>query len=292
MEPSQLPSLSSSRRLRRALASCLALALCLGGLLRAAPAPTLIEDDDSPKAKFAEIRAAFDKGSYKQAQYLGETLDKELRKQNKVSPALFELMGHIAYRQGAVGQAALWYQRAALFPPPVPEVRQNLLHIHNRTGNFELPNLGARSQLAAWLTRQQWLQVTLLSAWAIVLSLAACFLVTRSSTLRACLLTVATLCLVAGGLSLLGWLSHPSFDSIKDIAVVTGPEIQAYTAASTTSGEVIKVPSGSEVRQLEARGVWTYVAIPTEDGDDRRGWVTTASLSPLWPDEYSPRFIE
>lgn len=300
-----LPLLPS---MRHPLALCGALAFLAGycGVLRAAPtsstpepapstasAPIRIEDDESPKAKFAEVRQAFDKGSYKQAQYLGETLDKELRKQNKVSPALFELMGHISYREGALGQATLWYQRAALFPPPVPEVRQNLQHIHNRTGNLELPSQGARSQLAAWFSRQQWLQLSVLSAWVVVLSLAACVFLTRSATLRACLLTLGVLSALAGGLGLLGWLSHPSFDSIKDIAVVTGPEIHAYTAASSTSGEVIKLPPGSEVRQLESRGAWTYVQIPSDDGgDDHRGWVTTTSLSPLWPDEYSPRFLE
>jgi len=248
------------------------------------------DDAETLDDRFAEVRQAFDKGSYKQARYLAETLDKDMRKQGKVSPALYELMGHIRYREGALGDAALWYERASLFPPPVPEVRQNLNHIHARTGSLIFAPNDVPSQLSAWLSRSRWLQIAILCGWLVILSAAACMLYVHSSGVRAVLLVFASGAFIAGSLSLLGWYFHPSYQSLKDIALVTAADVHAYTAASSASGTVTELPPGSEVRQIETRGAWAYVEIPAENGTNR-GWVQSSSLAPLWPDDYGAGYL-
>ena len=109
--------------------------------------------------------------------------------------------------------------------------------------------------------------------------------------MRAILLTGAALALIVGGASFLGWLWHPSYDTLKDRAVVTAADTRAFTAASTTSGSVIQLPPGSEVVQLEKRGAWTYVEIPF-DPEPKRGWVQSNTMTPLWPDEFDPKFLD
>ena len=69
---------------------------------------------------------------------------------------------------------------------------------------------------------------------------------------------------------------------VKDVMVVTAKEVSAYTAATLTSGSVIDLPPGSQVRLLEKRGAWSYVEIPSGT-EPVRGWVESATYTPLWP---------
>ncbi len=69
---------------------------------------------------------------------------------------------------------------------------------------------------------------------------------------------------------------------MQDVGVVVLPDVQAYTAATVTSGSVIDLPPGSQVRMLERRGAWVYVEVPT-DSEKLRGWVEVPALAPLWP---------
>ena len=105
--------------------------------------------------RFVSARNAFDKGEFAKAQYEAEAIMKD----GSLSREVMELLGHARYRLGDLGRAALWYRRAALFPPPSPELRQNLAHIHERTGNISFPANGLLDQLSAWLTRAHWLRL-------------------------------------------------------------------------------------------------------------------------------------
>ena len=64
--------------------------------------------------------------------------------------------------------------------------------------------------------------------------------------------------------------------------MITAREVSAYTSATITSGNVIALPPGSQVRLLEKRGAWSYVEVPSGD-EHVRGWVESATYTPLWP---------
>ena len=120
-------------------------ALCMLLLLLLCP---MLAIASSPEERYDEVKTNFEKGDFTRAQYLGEAMLKD----GQISPQLFQLLGHIRYRQGDLGRAALWYSRASLFPPPVQEVRQNITHIHERTGNVRFPANTFLDQFSSRLT--------------------------------------------------------------------------------------------------------------------------------------------
>jgi hypothetical protein len=191
----------------------------------------------------------------------------------------------------------LWYSRAALFPPPVQEIRQNITHIHERTGNVRFTANTFLDQFASRLTRTQWLQMAVISGWVILFSVALSVLM-RSFALRTLWVLLGVVALNTAAIAILGWVRHPSYQSLEKLAVVTAPGAKAYTAATVTSGSVSQLPPGSEVRKLEERGAWCYVEIPPppqsgDDSSDRqvlRGWVQMDALTPYWP--FDPAYLE
>ena len=243
----------------------------------------------SPQEQFSAARTAFEKNDFRSVQQISESLIDS----GHLSPQLFQLLGHVRYREGDLGRAALWYHRASLFPPPAPEIRQNLAHIHERTGNLSFPSNGFHNQFASRFTRTEWFVMTVICEWTVVFALFIAFLFCRRGWLRASLCTLATLAVIIGTSAFLGWHWHPSYEKVRDLAIVTATKVTAHTAASTTSGSVIELPPGSEVRKLEDRGAWCYVEIPT-DGEYRRGWVQNEALSPFWPADkkFDPGYLE
>ncbi|MCE9520359.1 MAG: hypothetical protein K8R87_12505 [Verrucomicrobia bacterium] len=246
--------------------------------------------DSTPQERFTEARIAFDQGDFSKARDLGEALVDE----KNYSPALFQLLGNTRYRQGDIGHAALYYQRAALLPAPSAETRQNISHIHERTGNFYFPSNGIRQQFASWFSRAQWLTIAAACGWVLTFCCIIAFFFIRAGNLRALLLTIAVLALVGETSSILGWLWHPSFEKFHDIAVITAKEASAYSAASTTSKSLSPLPPGSQVRKIKDQGSWSYVEFhnenPPPEGKNIRGWIQTKSMTTLWP--YDPACLE
>lgn len=282
-------SLYQSRRLFLALTVAVISFLSPGGL-HAAPTPVSAEDFAT---RYDDARAAFEKQDYTRTQYLAEALLKDSLAQGKISPQLFQLLGHTRYRQGDLGRAALWYMRASLFPPPSAETAQNLSHIHGKTGNLAFSTQKVTDQFAAWLTRSQWMRLVFISAWTLVFSLVLYFLVRFPGSRTTCF-SLALIALVAGGLSLTGWFLRPTYEDVRHLAVVTAADTQSYTSATTTGGKVIALPLGSQVRKLEERGAWSYVetwrAESSDNGQMYRGWVQNSALSAYWP--FDASFLE
>jgi hypothetical protein len=247
----------------------------------------------SPEERYAEVRETFEKSDFTGAESLAETMLKD----GLLSPQLFQLLGHIRYRQGDLGGASLWYTRASLFPPPVPEIRQNITYIHERTGNLRFAANTLLDQFAARLSRSEWARMGIVSAWVLIFSVAICLLM-RSFALRTVLVLVAVIAAGSAAVAGIGWAAHPSYKKIANLAMVTAPGTKAYTAATVTSGTVSALPPGSEVRKLEERGAWCYVEIPAnpqtaDDSTERhpyRGWVQSSALTSCWP--YEAGYLE
>lgn len=264
-------------RLRRLLGATLA------ACFLAAPGATMAAG--SPQERFDEARDAFEKGDFRRALYLGEAMLAD----RLLSPQLFQLLGNSRYRQGDIGRASLWYERAALFPPPSAEVRQNLAHVRDRAGSFAFAVHPVRTRLSTWLGRSGWLWLMSSFGWLAAFALVTGITFSRSSALRAGFIGVAALASVVAGISALGWRWHPSYESIRDRAVVVAKDARAYTGASSTSGSVVSLPPGSQVRRIEERGAWCYVEIPAGE-DMRRGWVQSEALTAFWP--FDPGYLD
>ena len=234
-------------------------------------------EDESPDTLYRQAREALEKGKFTQAQYLGESLTRQ--NPPALSAAVFTLIAHARYRQDDFGRAAMWYQRAQLLEPVNAEVRQNLRHLDEKLRFFRFK---ADSPLAEWsllLNKNTWIIIASAGVWLILLAILAFIL--KSSGTGALIVSI---------IGLLIFIPSAAFASIrpeagqrvKDIMVVTAREVSAYTAATLTSGSVIDIPPGSQVRLLEKRGAWSYVEIPSGD-EPVRGWIESATYTPLWP---------
>lgn len=238
--------------------------------------------DESPDEIYRQAREALEKGKFTQAQYLCESLTK--KNPPALSAAVFALIGHARYRQEDFGRAALWYQRAQLLEPANPEVRQNLRHLDEKLRFFRFQG---DSPLAEWsliVGRNTWIIAASAGVWLVLFAVMRCILASsRKSSGGTCALVLS----IVGAVIFLPSAAFAAIRPdparrVKDMVVVTAKEVSAYTAATLTSGSVIDLPPGSQVRLLEKRGAWSYIEIPGAD-EPVRGWVESAVYTPLWP---------
>lgn len=268
-----------ARRKPAAVTAAARLAILMGTMALVAGQPA----NASPaQDRYREIVGAIDKADYRRAQALGQSLVADLNAAGALSPDLFQVMGHISYRLGDYGGAALWYKRAELFLPRLPELRQNLRHLQEKVRFLSFPASSAAAGAALLLSGNAWVLVASGGGWLLLLALGLMIAV-RNRSVRAW----ATGALIAGGLLLVvgaaGFVLRPSgAERVANLFVITVPQSKAYTAATTTSGSVIELPPGSQVRLLQKRGAWTYVEIPSAP-DNLRGWVEAQAMSALWP---------
>jgi hypothetical protein len=243
--------------------------------------PAWSAPESSPENLYKDLKASFEKADYEQARKLGEKLVED----NHLSPELFQILGHTYYRLGDYGQAALWYKRSSVIPPSSTEIRQNLAHIHDRTGNLSFPSNTLRDQISGKLSRTQWILIAVIGGWVFLFAGVWTLLFTRSISLRSWLILLQAIALLVAVGASLCWKWHPSYQRIQPLAVVTAKDVMLYTSATVTSGSVTKLPPGSEVHRLEDRGDWSYVEVHTEQQDTRRGWLKNSTFVPLWPYE-------
>lgn len=239
-------------------------------------------EEESPDAVYRQAREALEKGQFTKAQYLGETLTR--REPPALSAAVFALIGHARYRQDDLGRAGLWYQRAQLLEPANPEVRQNLRHLDEKLRFFRFNSDSPFAEVSLLLQENTWIIIASVGVWLVLLAVMRCILASsgkRRSGACALVFTIVGLILLIPAATFAAIRPGPG-DRVKDVMVVTQRDVRAYTAATLTSGSVIDIPPGSQVRLLEKRGAWSYVDVPSED-EPVRGWIESATYTPLWP---------
>jgi hypothetical protein len=238
--------------------------------------------DESPDDIYGQAREALEKGKFTQAQYLGESLTK--RNPPALSAAVFALIGHARYRQEDFGRAALWYQRAQLLEPSNPEVRQNLRHLDEKLRFFRFEEDSPLAEWSLMAGKNTWIIAASAGVWLILLAamgrIVSSSRKTGGGTCSFVLSIVGVLIFLPS--AAFAAIRPDSGQRVKDIVVITSKEVSAYTAATLTSGSVIDIPPGSQVRLLEKRGAWSYVEVPSAD-DAVRGWVESPVHTPLWP---------
>jgi hypothetical protein len=232
----------------------------------------------SPDAIYQEAVAELEKGNYTRAQYLAESLTKKTPPQ--LSAEVFQIIGHARYRQGDMGRAALWYQRAQLLDGRNAELNQNLRHIHERTRYLSFGESSPLRLASFYLSTNEWLVLAASGVWLVFVSLAWRVFTGRRSSSWPIVASVIGL-FIAIPASTFAALRPLGPDRVKDISIVTLPDVNAYTSATVTGGSVISLPPGSQVRTLETRGPWHYVEIPGSP-EKLRGWVEAAAVTPLW----------
>lgn len=271
--------------LRSSLARTAALALAGLGLFSshllgaeaAKPTPAEIRAA-SPDDVYKQAIGELEKGNFTRAQYLGESLTK--RKPPQLSPEVFEIIGHSRYRQEDMGRAVLWYERAQLFNPRSPELRQNLRHLTERLRYLSFAESSPLKEWSYYLSPNEWVVLAAGGLWLALLSIAWRIFSGKRHAVLAVVISMIGLTIAVPATALAA-LRPPGAERVKDIHIVTATEARAYTAATVTSGTVIDLPPGSQVRLLERRGAWGYVEIPNEP-ESLRGWVEMGAVTPFW----------
>ena len=240
----------------------------------------------SSDERYKQVVDALAKKDYNRAQAGTESLLGE----GALSPELFEIMGHTRYRQGDHGRAVLWYERALLFTPRVPEIRQNLRHLDDKVRFLAFRDASPLHTFGLLLQRNTWLIIASAGGWLLLIG-AGIVIVSRPGAWRngsIAALVIGALLLPLGAT---GAIVRPKGeDRVKDIWVVTSTGAKAYTAASTTAGTVIDLPPGSQIRLLEKRGAWNYVEIPATS-ENLRGWIESDTVTTLWPSKWPVAII-
>lgn len=251
------------------------LAILLSGSIMAQTAPPA---ETTPDSVYQEALAEMEKGNFARAQYHAESLTKKDPPQ--LSPEVFQLIGHARYRQEDFGRAVLWYQRAQLFDPRSPELRQNLRHLYEKLRFVSFEPDSPLKEWSLWLTLNEWMILASIGLWLFLLSIAWRILVGRKGLPWAIAVSLIGIS-IAIPASAFAALRPFGAERVRDISIVTVPNVSAFTAATVTSGTVMDLPAGSQVKVLEKRGAWNYVEIPDRP-ENVRGWVETAAMTPLW----------
>lgn len=270
--------LGSLRRLLQATAVLLVLAFTSGSLQAAAT--------DEAANLYQQARESLMQGKFTKAQYAAERILK--LSPPPLSAEVFTILGHTRFKQDDMGRAALWYQRAALLDPANTELQQNLRLLDERLRFFTLER---HSPVALWslkLAGNQWALLAAAGAWLIVLALAWRVWVGRASALNAGRRLAALLLALCGVLIVIPSATFAAMrpmpaERVRDVMVVTQPEVSLYAAATVTSASNLDLPAGSQLRLIERRGAWSYVEVPVAADEPTRGWVESSVIQPLWP---------
>ncbi|MCF6313555.1 MAG: tetratricopeptide repeat protein [Verrucomicrobiales bacterium] len=218
--------------------------------------------------------ALYEAGKYQQAgkKYL-DSFEQGLH-----SEELFYNLGNSFFKQENYGEASLWYRRALVLNPHMPEPRQNLRALKNRVGLLEFENKGYLKLLSHFRDNELISTLTL-CIWIALLSLAAALWVNKLRPWRALLISVSILFALISVASILALKRYRQEVSPDNRAVITSANAVAQTAPVPDAKTVIELPPGSEVRIVTDSGPWQYIDIP----GGIRGWVRSEALNLLWP---------
>jgi hypothetical protein len=234
----------------------------------------------TPEERYTAAVSALEKKNFTGARQGAE----QLAKDKHISREVFQLAGNAAFRENNPGLAAIWYQRAMLFPSPTVELKQNLRHVEEKVHVLMPQRNEALLAYGLKLSRNHWSLVTTLGGWLALFSVSFLLMGLRPphSIWATFTLVLGIVAVLAGSL---GLVARPVYADVKDLVFVTAPEADLHTAATLTSGRVIAAPAGSLLTKVLERDTWAY--LEARNGDEvLRGWLPTDQITPFWP--YDP----
>jgi tetratricopeptide (TPR) repeat protein len=187
----------------------------------------------------------------------------------ETSAAVFYDLGNAYFRAGDSGQAILNYQRALALESHHPEADANLRLVRDKARALELKH-SPTERITLQGTAKQYTLALAIAFWIGLFSLAGiCFARRRSPALIGALI----LSLLVLGCAGFGLYSAETGSEGRDLAIVVAKGTEARLATADSSGTVLALPPGSEVKILSTRGDWIYAALPNE----LRGWIPAKS---------------
>ena len=181
------------------------------------------------------------------------------------SANLFYDLGNAWFRLGNFGQAILNYERALALDPRHPEAAANLALVRDEARALELK----RNRLERYIdagTSTQYSIAASIAFWLVLFGVARLLFSRRRSAALVLLIIFSTVVLAGAVFAL---YSIETGSKGRDLAIVTGKNVEARLATADNAKSVLALPPGSEIKVLSQRGDWLYAALP----NDLRGWI-------------------
>ena len=214
-------------------------------------------------AEFAKANQEFAQGHFREA----ITGYEALVRAGQWNANLFYDLGNAYFRTHDFGRAILNYQRAIVLDPHHPEATANLQIARDESRALELQPTRLERYLH-FASINQYSIAAAIAFWLGIFVVVAAMLARRRSGV---LISLSIFCLLICALAV--WAVHKlnNGSTGRELAIVTGNDVQARLATADTANSVLALPAGSEVQILSTRGDWTYAALP----NDLRGWIQT-----------------
>ncbi|MEY2498302.1 MAG: hypothetical protein QOD12_1858 [Verrucomicrobiota bacterium] len=185
------------------------------------------------------------------------------------SANLFYDLGNAWFRLGNFGEAILNYERALALDPHHPESEANLRIARDEARALEL-RTPAFARYIETGTTTQYSVAAAVAFWIALFAAARRFFLRRRSMGLVVLILFSAL--VFSG-SIYALYALETGNKGRDLAIVTGKNIEARLATADNARSVLALPPGSEIKVLSERGDWIYAALP----NDLRGWIPATS---------------
>jgi tetratricopeptide (TPR) repeat protein len=187
----------------------------------------------------------------------------------KWSANLFYNLGNAYFRIDDFGRSILNYERALALERHHPEARANLALVRDNAHALELtPN--PRERFLGFATAGEYVIVAAVALWFGLFCIAKLVFSLRRSRSA---IALAMLSLFIFAISILATYWIETGTNGQALAIVTGDDVRARLATADTSGSVLELPPGSEIKILRQRGDWIYAVLP----NDLRGWIPEKS---------------
>ena len=253
------------------------------------------EAAETPAQLFERANAAYEAGNYAAA-----VDDYERAAASGVTaPDLFYNLGNAYFKQGDLGRAVLWFERARRLAPRDDDVRENLDLTRSLLRDQELLAASPRwrSALLAWhrdtTTAESVAVASIL--FTLVCALGICFVFRDSETLsrvyrRVSILSPGRLLgldkaqdlglAMAFVLLLTGAFAYSAFSKVRaedarSTGVVLAEEASVFSGPSPNASVQFKVHEGTLVSVRDERAGWLRVELP----GDLSGWIQEPSLA-------------
>ncbi|NNE91819.1 MAG: hypothetical protein HKN23_09240 [Verrucomicrobiales bacterium] len=246
----------------------------LAGCVVLASASIAQQSEDNPDVTFVRANTAFENRDFVEA----ERLYRKLITSGQVAEDVFFNLGNSVARQGRDGEAALWFHRARVLDPRMPEANQNLAFLEKKHGLLKVERDGLEAFLQA-IKPSEITAVIAIGWWIFGLALAATIVIRRLRDWRPLMIIVALFGLGLALAAMWGEKKRTADLAIENFGIIIGEGVAARTAPGPNAEEVISLPPGSEVEILQKRGPTTYVSIPGE----LRGFVDSEHVKQIWP---------
>jgi tetratricopeptide (TPR) repeat protein len=186
------------------------------------------------------------------------------------SANLFYDLGNAWFRLGNFGEAILNYERALALDPHHPESDANLRIARDEARALELRTAGFLRYIETG-TFTQYSVAASVALWIVLFAAARLFFLRRRSAGLVALIVFSAL--ISSG-SIYALYALETGNKGKDLAIVTGKNIEARLATADNARSILALPPGSEIKVLSERGDWIYAALP----NDLRGWIPATSI--------------